>query len=113
MEIWVSESQERMMLSVSPGSVDEVLHVFKLWDVPATPVGKVIREKSVKLYFQGEKVFDLELEFLTAGPVYCRPCSAHWCRSGSSLERPAEVLYGAEWAIHDPARSHPAGERVR
>jgi phosphoribosylformylglycinamidine synthase II len=73
-EIWVSESQERMMLSVSARNVDEVLHVFKLWDVPATPVGKVIREKVVRLYFQGEKVFDLELEFLTAGPMYCRPC---------------------------------------
>ncbi len=73
-EIWVSESQERMMLSVSARNVDEVLHVFRLWDVPATPVGKVIREKVVRLYFQGEKVFDLELEFLTAGPMYCRPC---------------------------------------
>ncbi len=75
-EIWVSESQERMMLSVSPKNVDDVLHVFKLWDVPATPVGKVISEKSVRLYFQGEKVFDMDLEFLTAGPVYCRPCAA-------------------------------------
>ncbi|MGQ9587867.1 MAG: phosphoribosylformylglycinamidine synthase subunit PurL [Thermoplasmata archaeon] len=75
-EIWVSESQERMMLSVSQKNVDEVLHVFRLWDVPATPVGRVIPEKLVRLYFQGEKVFDLELEFLTAGPVYCRPCSA-------------------------------------
>ncbi|MEM0342847.1 MAG: phosphoribosylformylglycinamidine synthase subunit PurL [Thermoplasmata archaeon] len=75
-EIWVSESQERMMLSVSPRNVEEVLHVFRLWDVPATPIGKVIREKVVRLYFQGEKVFDLELDFLTAGPVYCRPCRA-------------------------------------
>jgi len=75
-EIWVSESQERMMLSVSPRNVDDVLHIFKLWDVPATAVGKVIREKSVRLYFQGEKVFDMDLEFLTAGPVYCRPCAA-------------------------------------
>jgi phosphoribosylformylglycinamidine synthase len=74
-EIWVSESQERMMLSVSPKNVDEVLHVFRLWDVPATPIGKVIRDKSVRLYYQGEKVFDMELEFLTAGPMYCRPCS--------------------------------------
>jgi phosphoribosylformylglycinamidine synthase len=74
-EIWVSESQERMMLSVSPRNVDEVLHIFKLWDVPATPIGKVIPQKSVRLYFQQEKVFDLELEFLTAGPVYCRPCT--------------------------------------
>ncbi len=74
-EIWVSESQERMMLSVSSKNVDDVLHIFKLWDVPATPVGKVIRDKVVRLFFQGEKVFDLELEFLTAGPEYCRPCS--------------------------------------
>jgi phosphoribosylformylglycinamidine synthase II len=75
-EIWVSESQERMMLSVSPKNVDKALHIFRLWDVPATPVGKIIREKRVRLYFQGTKVFDLELEFLTAGPEYCRPCSA-------------------------------------
>jgi phosphoribosylformylglycinamidine synthase II len=74
-EIWVSESQERMMLSVSPKNVDEVLHIFKVWDVPATPVGEVIPEKVVRLFFKRVKVFDLELEFLTAGPVYCRPCS--------------------------------------
>jgi phosphoribosylformylglycinamidine synthase II len=73
-EIWVSESQERMMLSVSPKNVEDVLHVFRLWDVPATPVGKVIQEKVVRLFFQGVKVFDLDLEFLTAGPVYCRAC---------------------------------------
>jgi len=81
-EIWVSESQERMMLSVSPNNLDDLLHVFKLWDVPATPVGKVIPEKVVRLQFQGEKVFDLELEFLTAGPLYCRPCSTE--RSGKA-----------------------------
>ncbi len=75
-EIWVSESQERMMLSVSPKNVDEALHVFNKWDVPATVVGKVIPEKVVRLNFHGHKVFDLELEFLTAGPMYCRPCSA-------------------------------------
>jgi len=75
-EIWVSESQERMMLSVSQKNVDDVLHIFRLWDVPATPVGNVTAEKSVRLFFQGEKVFDMDLEFLTAGPVYCRPCAA-------------------------------------
>ena len=74
-EIWVSESQERMMLSVSKKNVDRVLHIFRLWDVPATPVGETIREKRVRLYYDGAKVFDLELEFLTAGPEYCRPCS--------------------------------------
>ena len=80
-EIWISESQERMMLSVSRKNLDKVLHIFKLWDVPATPVGAIIREKSVRLYFQDVKVFDLELEFLTAGPEYCRPCSVDSSRS--------------------------------
>jgi phosphoribosylformylglycinamidine synthase II len=75
-EIWVSESQERMMLSVSSRNLDKVLHIFKLWDVPATPVGRIVREKRVKLFFRDVKVFDLELEFLTAGPEYCRPCAA-------------------------------------
>ncbi len=74
-EIWVSESQERMMLSVSRKNVDKVLHIFKLWDVPATPVGKTIREKRVRLHYEDIKVFDLELDFLTAGPEYCRPCA--------------------------------------
>ncbi|HEX9908505.1 MAG TPA: phosphoribosylformylglycinamidine synthase subunit PurL [Thermoplasmata archaeon] len=87
-EIWVSESQERMMLSVSKKNVDDVLHIFRLWDVPATPVGKVIPEKSVRLYFKGEKVFDLELEFLTAGPVYCRPCEVAKHRGGKKDKLP-------------------------
>ncbi|UCE80291.1 MAG: phosphoribosylformylglycinamidine synthase subunit PurL [Methanobacteriota archaeon] len=75
-EIWISESQERMMLSVSPRNLEKVLHIFKLWDVPATPVGKIVREKRVRLFFEDVKVFDLELDFLTEGPEYCRPCEA-------------------------------------
>jgi phosphoribosylformylglycinamidine synthase II len=31
-EIWVSESQERMMLSVKPENADKVLGIFKFWD---------------------------------------------------------------------------------
>ncbi|HUV61474.1 MAG TPA: phosphoribosylformylglycinamidine synthase subunit PurL [Thermoplasmata archaeon] len=87
-EIWVSESQERMMLSVSSRNLDKVLHIFKLWDVPATPVGRIVREKSVRLFFRDVKVFDLELEFLTAGPEYCRPCAASPARRGGKEVTP-------------------------
>ena len=45
-EIWISESQERMMLSVSPKNLDKVLHIFRLWDVPATPIGKIIKSRT-------------------------------------------------------------------
>jgi len=72
-EIWVSESQERMMLAVSDERLEEVKHIFKLYDVEATVVGKVVPEKLARLYFGGEKIFELDLEFLTAGPEYCRP----------------------------------------
>lgn len=72
-EIWVSESQERMMLSVKEENLDKVLDIFSLYDVPATPIGKTVPGKVVTLFFNGVKVFELDLEFLTAGPVYCRP----------------------------------------
>ncbi|OYT59220.1 phosphoribosylformylglycinamidine synthase subunit PurL [Thermoplasmatales archaeon ex4484_30] len=43
-EIWVSESQERMLLVVKEENVKEVLNIFDRWDVEAVPIGKVIEE---------------------------------------------------------------------
>jgi phosphoribosylformylglycinamidine synthase len=71
-EIWVSESQERMMLAVSPENVESVLKIFSMYDVLATPVGKVIETPSVRLFYGNVQVFDMELDFLTKGPEYCR-----------------------------------------
>jgi len=71
-EIWVSESQERMMLAVSSENVERVLKIFSMYDVIATPVGKVISTPNVRLFYMGKLVFDMELEFLTKGPEYCR-----------------------------------------
>lgn len=75
-EIWVSESQERMMLAAPEANVEAILEVFALWDVPATVIGKVVQQQRVKLRYQGEEVFELDLDFLTKGPEYCRPCAA-------------------------------------
>jgi phosphoribosylformylglycinamidine synthase len=75
-EIWVSESQERMMLAVSDANLEEVLHVMRFNDVEATVVGKVIPEKVARVFFGGVKVLEMDLEFLTGGPEYCRPRSA-------------------------------------
>jgi phosphoribosylformylglycinamidine synthase len=62
-----------MMLSVKPENVDRVVELFSLYDAPATPVGRVIKDKVVRLFFNGTKVFEVELDFLTKGPEYCRP----------------------------------------
>ncbi len=71
-EIWVSESQERMMVSVLPENVEEVLHIFKKWDVEAVVAGEVVEGKRVKAMWKDQVILDLDLEFFTAGPQYCR-----------------------------------------
>ena len=72
-EIWVSESQERMMCTCKPENVEKVLEIFDMWDVLATPVAKTTDKQRTRLFWNGELIFDMDLEFLTGGPVYNRP----------------------------------------
>ena len=74
-EIWVSESQERMMCTCKPENVDAVLEIFDMWDVLAVPVARTTDLKRTRLFWDGEPIFDMDLEFLTGGPVYNRPYS--------------------------------------
>ncbi|MGF3555042.1 MAG: phosphoribosylformylglycinamidine synthase subunit PurL [Thermoplasmatota archaeon] len=69
-EIWVSESQERMMFIVKPKNVEKVLHICKQWDIDAVVIGKVIKEKIARVFYKKEKILEMDLEFLTGGPVY-------------------------------------------
>lgn len=75
-EIWVSESQERMMLVVRPENVDTVLDIFKRWDVEAVQVGTVIEEPFIRLWYHGQRVGELGLRFQVSGPCYQRPWEA-------------------------------------
>jgi len=72
-EIWVSESQERMMFTVKPEDVDRVLARCEAWDVEAVAIGEVITEKRNIVRFNGVEILNLDLEFTTGGPVYNRP----------------------------------------
>ena len=69
-EIWVSESQERMMFLVDPKNVDKVLHICKQWDVTAVVIGKVIKDKITRVFYKGEKILEMDMDFYTGGPVY-------------------------------------------
>ena len=69
-EIWVSESQERMMFLVKPENVEKVLHICRQWDVTAVTIGKVIEDQIVRVFYKGERILEMDLEFLTGGPVY-------------------------------------------
>ena len=71
-EIWVSESQERMMFTVKPNNVSKVLEKCKAWDVEAVAIGEVISEKRNIVDYNGVNILNLDLEFTTGGPVYNR-----------------------------------------
>ncbi|MEW5759341.1 MAG: phosphoribosylformylglycinamidine synthase subunit PurL [Candidatus Thermoplasmatota archaeon] len=67
-EIWVSESQERMMLSVSKKNIKEVIKIFDLYDIPATPIGRAIDERKVRVFYGSAKIFELDTDFYINAP---------------------------------------------
>jgi phosphoribosylformylglycinamidine synthase len=66
-EIWVSESQERMLLAVPSENIDRLLAIFKNEDVAATVIGEFTDDHRLKLYYEGNLVGDLDMEFLHNG----------------------------------------------
>ena len=87
-EIWVSESQERMMFTVKPDNVDKVLARCKAWDVEAVTIGEVIAEKRNIVRYNGIEILNLDLEFTTGGPVYQRPYNLPDYETGEASELP-------------------------
>lgn len=71
-EIWVSESQERMMLAVPPENVERVLRICDLYDVLAAPIGRAVPGAKCRVLHHGEVVLEMDLEFYTGGPEYRR-----------------------------------------
>jgi phosphoribosylformylglycinamidine synthase len=67
-EIYISESQERMLLAVPPKNIERVLEIFKREDVEATAIGRYTSDGVLKIYFYGEKVAELDISFLFEPP---------------------------------------------
>ncbi len=63
-EIYISESQERMLLAVPPENLDLVMAIFEQEDVDATAIGKLTAERRLHLDYLGETVADLDMGFL-------------------------------------------------
>lgn len=63
-EIYVSESQERMFLTVPPENLEKVVAIFEKEDVEATAIGKLTKEKRLQLRFEGVTVANMDMQFL-------------------------------------------------
>lgn len=72
-EIWVSESQERMLLAVNPENMSKISDIFRKWDIEYSEIGTVKPGSNLVIYYGDSLELDLSLPFLTSGPVYCRP----------------------------------------
>jgi phosphoribosylformylglycinamidine synthase II len=66
-EIWVSESQERMLLAVPPDKAEELLAIFRNEDVEATVIGAFTDDRRLRLYYENNLVCDLDMAFLHGG----------------------------------------------
>lgn len=74
-EIWISESQERMLLAVPPDNLEEVLQIFSDEQVEATVLGKYNETRHADLFYNGENVGRLVLESLFNPPRLQRSIS--------------------------------------
>ena len=78
-EIWISEAQERMVLSVPRENLKELMDIFKKEDVEAVVIGCFTSNKRLKLRYNGNVVCDLDMGFLHDGiPRFER--KAVWAR---------------------------------
>ncbi len=68
MEIWISESQERMVLAVPKDNRQALISLFKKEDVEATVIGEFAATGKLRLYYKDSLVCDLDMDFLHGGP---------------------------------------------
>lgn len=73
-EILLSESQERMLFVAKKGKENEILEIFRKWNLDAVQIGEVTETKRAEFYFEGKKVADIPIEGIgKSSPLYNRP----------------------------------------
>ena len=102
-EIWISEAQERMVVSVPPEKVDELTSLCASEGVEATVIGQFVPTGRLVLKYHGQEVANLAMEFLHDGrPPVVR--EAVWSRGQGDGEkgRKGEREHGGKWARPSP-----------
>jgi phosphoribosylformylglycinamidine synthase subunit PurSL len=66
-EIWISEAQERMVMSVSPSMLARLQELCSSEGVEATVIGQFVPTGNLRLMYDGNEVGVLSMEFLHGG----------------------------------------------
>jgi len=93
-EVWVSESQERMILDVRPKDLPALLDIFRRFDVPATDIGEVTVGPFETLEWNGRPAAHLRVGFRVDPPSVRRPLRPRARRRGPIPSVPYEDLGG-------------------
>jgi phosphoribosylformylglycinamidine synthase II len=75
-EIYISESQERMLVTVPEKNLKKVLEIFAFEDVEATDIGTLTAEQVLMLAYKENVVAELDMNFLFSPPKFQR--RAEW-----------------------------------
>jgi len=67
-EIYISESQERMLLTVPDDNLERVLEIFESEDVEATSIGKLTNDGILCIKYVSEVIAELDMDFLFSPP---------------------------------------------
>jgi phosphoribosylformylglycinamidine synthase subunit PurL len=72
-EIMLSESQERMLIVLENGKVEQAKKIFDKWNLDFSVIGKTTNSKKIELYFDDKQVVDIPVNTLVENsPMYNR-----------------------------------------
>jgi phosphoribosylformylglycinamidine synthase subunit PurL len=92
-EIMLSESQERMLMVLKPGSEEKARAVFEKWELDFAQIGKVTESGRLVLRMNGAVAADMPIEpLVTQAPLYDRP----WAQATAARELAAEEIEARE-----------------
>ncbi len=88
-EIMLSESQERMLMILKPGSEDQARRIFEKWELDFAIIGRVTETGKLILRMHGDVAADMPVgPLVTEAPLYDRP----WTKTPRRAElRPEDV----------------------
>lgn len=66
-EMWISETQERMVIAAPPKNIKRLLEICEEYDVEASDLGEFTGNKRLQVNYKGKSVIDLACEFLHSG----------------------------------------------
>lgn len=76
-EIWLSESQERMVASIAPENIERFMKICQKYNVEATAIGEFDGSHTLTVNYSEQNVAELDYEFLTDG-LPQRVMNAKW-----------------------------------